>query len=105
MALPEGSADVRWIQTCGLIHSNSFKVPATVVVLFWSNIAKEWCAKAGAAKTVKARKDKAVALKFMSVSRSAGATQGLTKRGLSPLRPWLRAEQAWNARCRPILCH
>src|SRR6187551_343412 len=34
---------------CGLVHWNSVTVPSSVMTLRWSNIAKLWCASAGAA--------------------------------------------------------
>src|SRR5258706_14157210 len=56
------------IQTWGLFHSNSFTVPFRVMVFSWSNMAKEWWAKAGTAKVAATRAATPKVLPFIAES-------------------------------------
>src|SRR5207253_6414258 len=53
--LPVASLPISWMYECGLVHWNTRIVPLTLTSLVMSNIAKLWCASAGAATAVRAR--------------------------------------------------
>src|SRR5882757_7442667 len=59
------SGTSNWIQQCGLIHWNSLTVPVSVISLFGSNMAAEWCAGTAAAANSRAAASRVFASRFI----------------------------------------
>src|SRR6266566_8131604 len=63
---PAAFGTIIWIQLCGLVHWNSLIVPSRTIFLSTSNMAKEWCAKAGIADIATAMPANPSALQFIA---------------------------------------